>query len=86
MNPHLSKIAFRYRTIPRMGKQMGFGVFFMVLSVFLSRHDPNIIWFIFAAMFALCGLVLFMMGVINGFVDLFRYFWDRNAKKQDATQ
>lgn len=65
---------FRFRATPRILKQMGFGIFFMILGIGLSRYDPNMIFFIFGASFCLCGLVLFFMGVINGILETIRHF------------
>lgn len=76
----ISSLLFRWHGLPRIAKQMGAGFAFMILSIVLSRHDPNVIWFIFAAMFALCGLVLFVMGMINGFVDVFSHFLHKKPK------
>lgn len=65
---------------------MAFGFVFMIIGVSLSRIDNNVIFFIFSASFALLGLVLFMMGVINGFIEVFNHVLHRKPKKQLDTQ
>lgn len=72
MNYTIDKIKFKLNSLPRIARLVISGFIFMILGVFLSRYNPNIIYFIFAGCFSLLGLVLFMMGVINGFIDIYR--------------
>lgn len=80
MNPYLDKLIFKYKSVPRAARYIGFGFFFMILGVALSRYDPNVIFFIFAAVFALLGLVLFFMGVINGLVETIQFIRHKVTK------
>ena len=80
MNPYLDRLIFKYKSIPRGLRYIGFGFFFMVLGVALSKYDPNVIFFIFAAVFALLGLVLFFMGVINGMVETIHFIRNKVTK------
>jgi len=70
-------IKMKFDLTPRIAKYLIFGMFFMVLSVILSKTSDNVIFFIFSACFALLGLVLSMMGLINGCLDLARYLKNR---------
>lgn len=85
-NPYLDRIIFLWNGTSRPAKQIGFAVVFMALALVISRYSPNVIYFIFSACFALCGLVLFFMGLINGIIDLFNYFLHRKPKKVEDTQ
>lgn len=78
MNEHMEKIRFRINSLPRTARNIILGMGFMILGVALSRYNPNVIYFIFAACFSLLGLVLFMMGVIGGFVDIINHFRHKN--------
>ena len=74
MNEYLYLIKFKLDSVPRPLKQVVFGLGFMVLSIILSKTSGNVIYFIFSASFALLGLVLFMMGMINACLEIARHF------------
>lgn len=73
MREYLDWLRLKISFIPRMVRYIVSGLAFMVLGIILSKYDPNVIYFIFSAMLSLLGLVLFMMGLINGALDLARH-------------
>lgn len=81
MREYYDNFKFKWYSYPRSAKYTGIGFVLMVVGVIISRSNENIIYFIWASTFALLGLVLFFMGIINGLVDLWRHF----RKKKNVT-
>lgn len=83
MNEYLYLIKFKIDSVPRPLKQVVFGLGFMVVSIILSRTSDNVIFFIFSTSFALLGLVLFMMGMINALLELGRHLIRKKRQLSD---
>lgn len=58
---------------------MGFGL--MILTTVMVYLSNIVIVMIFAATMGLCGLVLFVMGLIYGGMDLYKSFITKDATK-----
>lgn len=58
----------------------------MVSGVLISRASENIIYFIWASTFALLGLILFFMGIINGMMELWRHLRRKKDKSDVVTE
>lgn len=83
MKEYWYNFKFRWKSYPRSAKYSGIGFVLMLVSVIVSSKEQNIVLFIWASTFALLGLVLFFMGIINGFMDLWKHL-RRKKDKSDA--
>lgn len=74
MNEYIHRIRFFYDSKPKSVRYVGIGFGLMVLTVILVHLFNIMLVAIFAATMGLCGLVLFVMGLIYGVIDLYHSF------------
>lgn len=81
MNEYFHRIRFFYDSKPKSVRYAGLGFAFMVFTVILVSLFDMVIVMIFATIIGLCGLVLFVMGLIYGGMDLYSSFKKPSAIK-----
>lgn len=74
MNEHIHKIRFWYDSKPKSVRYVGIGFAFMIITVIMTSLSNIVIVYIIAGTMGLCGLVLFVMGLIYGVIDLYHSF------------
>lgn len=74
MNEHIHRIRFWYDSKPKSVRYVGIGFGLMILTVIMVHFFNVMIVAIFAATMGLCGLVLFVMGLMYGVIDLYNSF------------
>lgn len=79
MNENIHRIKFWYDSKPKSVRYGMIGFAFMVLTVIMVNLSNIVIVMIFAATLGLCGLVLFVMGLIYGGIDLYKSFIRKDA-------
>lgn len=74
MNEYFHRIRFFYDSKPKSVRYVGIGFGLMILTTIMAYLSNIVIVMIFAATMGLCGLVLFVMGLIYGGIDLYNGF------------
>jgi len=70
MRQYFSRMSFWWQSKPKSIRYVVTGFAFMLFTVMVTQITMKAFVAIFAAVIGLCGLVLFMMGVIYGVSDL----------------
>lgn len=74
MNEYIHRMRFWYDSKPKSARYVGIGFGLMFLTVGLVHFFNIMIVAIFAGTIGLCGLVLFVMGLMYGLIDLYNSF------------
>lgn len=81
MNEYFHRMKFWYDSKPKSVRYVGIGFGLMIITTILVYLSDIVIVMIFAATMGLCGLVLFVMGLIYGMIDLYSSFKKPKAIK-----
>lgn len=81
MNEYIHRIRFFYDSKPKSVRYAGMGFGLMIMTTILAYLSNMVIVMIFAATMGLCGLVLFVMGLMYGVMDLYKTFIRKDATK-----
>lgn len=81
MNEYYSRMKFFYDSKPKSVRYTGMGFGLMIMTTVLVYLSNIVIVMIFAATLGLCGLVLFVMGLIYGMMDLYKSLIRKDATK-----
>lgn len=81
MNEYAHRVRFWYDSKPKSVRYVGTGFGLMIFTTILVYLSNVVIVMIFAATMGLCGLVLFVMGLLYGVIDLYKSFIRKDATK-----
>lgn len=81
MNEYFHRIRFFYDSKPKSVRYAGLGFGLMILTVLMVRLSDIVAVYLIAGTMGLCGLVLFVMGLIYGGIDLYKTFIRKDATK-----